>query len=260
MTRLVHITAAENEKKILSAGIKPIKHGYIYFMPHLNNFLISHQWARELKRWGVKNFMAIDFKLPDDELVWYGKYSVQHKKMPLNQAISLFLQEPDPLGFEFCIERKISPKEIVKTRHIPKPMGWRYTPQAHGTKPCPCPMCLQKGGYKTQSLKEQSKTTLSRNEAKEIIAKSNDEAKIHDAIIRLRGKWKKYSPEYLEHLMASNDEYMLYDLILLLIEHKHPKTIEYLNQLTQHPIDETKEDAREELQKLNLKDYGIRDD
>ncbi len=259
MTRLVHITSAENEKKILNAGIKTNKYGYLFFMPHLNNFLISHQWARELKRSGIKNFMAVDFKLPDNEMVWFGKYSDQHKKLPLNQAMSLFLKEPDPLGFEFCLERKVTPKEIAKTRHIPKPMGWRYIPHAHGTKPCPCPMCLQKGGYKTQTLKENESWKMSRNEAKEIIKNSKDENQIWDAVQRLKGKWKKFSPEYLEHLMTSNDEYMLYDLILLLIEHKHPKTIEYMNQLTQHSIDEIKEDAREELEKLNLKDYGIRD-
>ncbi|MFK8011231.1 MAG: hypothetical protein AB8B80_04265 [Marinicellaceae bacterium] len=258
MARLVHITAEENKKKVLNSGIKPNQYGLVYFMPHMESMIISHQWARELKRSGIKNFIAIDFKLPKVEMVWYGKYSGEHKLMPLNQAISLFMKEEDQLGFEFFIKRKIEVKEIKKVKQIPKPIGWRYQPHAHGTKPCPCPMCMQFGGYKTNALKEKQETTMSRNEAKEIIANNTDEDQILDAIMRLRGKWKNYSPQYLEHLIEMKDEYAFYYLILLLVEHRHPKTIEILQKLTQHPNDEIKEDAKEELEKLDLQDYGIR--
>jgi hypothetical protein len=47
-------------------------------------------------------------------------------------------------------------------------------------------------------------------------------------------------------------------LIVLLVEHKHPKTIEFLKILTEYPDEEIKEDAIEELEKLDLKDYGIK--
>jgi hypothetical protein len=195
MARLIHITAAENEKKILKLGIKLNKYGLVYFMPHMESMTISHQWARELKRSGIKNFIAIDFKLAKEEIVWYGKYSRQHQQMPLNQAIKLFMEEEDQLGFEFFIERKVETKEIKKVRKIPKPMGWRYQPHAHGTKPCPCPMCIQFGGYKTNALKEKPEFTMSRTEAKEIIANSSDDDDICWALDRLRGKWKMYSAE-----------------------------------------------------------------
>jgi len=259
MARLVHITAEENEKKILNSGIKPNKFGLVYFMPHMDSMIISHQWARELKRFGIKNFIAIDFKLPKDEMVWYGKYSRQYKLLPLNQAISLFMKEVDKLGFEFFIERKIEIKEIKKVKQIPKPMGWRYQSHAHGTKPCTCPMCIQSGGYKTNALKEKPEFTMSRTEAKEIIANSSDEDDICWALDRLRGKWKKYSPEYLSHLLLSKSEFVIWNLIVLLVEHKHPKTIEFLKTLTEHSDDEIKQDAIEELEKLDLKDYGIRE-
>jgi hypothetical protein len=80
MAVLVNITKVENERSIIHSGIKPGKHsGCLYFMPHTQDFLVSHQWARELKRYGVKNFMAVDFKLPKDEQIWFGKYSDGHK-------------------------------------------------------------------------------------------------------------------------------------------------------------------------------------
>jgi len=258
MARLVHITAEENKKKILNSGIKPNKYGLVYFMPHMESMTISHQWARELKRSGIKNFIAIDFKLPKEEMVWFGKYSRQHKLMPLNQAISLFIEEEDQLGFEFFIERKVLTKEITKVRHILKPMGWRYQPHAHGIKPCPCPMCIQSGGYKTNALKEKPEITMSRNEAKEIIAKSTNEDELWDAVQRLKGKWKKYSPEYLEHLLTSNEEYFLSDLIELIVEHRHPLSIDYLNRLVVHQNEDVREDAIESLDQINEKDYGIR--
>ena len=47
MAVLVHITNANNEKSISQSGIKQGKwDNIVYFMPHMEEFLISHQWAR----------------------------------------------------------------------------------------------------------------------------------------------------------------------------------------------------------------------
>lgn len=154
MAVLVHITNVENENSVMRTGIKPGIGEVVFFMPHMKDFLISHQWARELKRSGVKNFAAVDFRIPNNELIWFGRYYSQHEQVELGKAISTFIEAEDKLGYEFFIERKIEPKEILKFRKIPKPMGWRYEPHAHGKKPCSCPMCLQPGGYKTSKLKE----------------------------------------------------------------------------------------------------------
>ncbi len=123
MAKLIHITAAENEKKILYGGIKTNQWGLVFFMPLLPNYLISHQWARELKRSGIKNFVAVEFKLPNEELVWFGKYSGQHTNIPLNRAIIELKSKDDQLGYECFIERKIETKDITRIKHIPKPMG-----------------------------------------------------------------------------------------------------------------------------------------
>ena len=233
MAVLVHITSVENDKSICQSGIKLGKYNNIvYFMPHMKEYLISHQWARELKRSGIKNFIAVDFKIPTEETIWFGKYTEGHKELPLKEAIELFMSLEDKLGYEFFIERKIEAKEVMKVRHIPKPMGWRYEPASHGKEPCPCPMCIQPGGYKTNKLKEKHKATYSRKEAREILLHSNAEDELNEAISCMKGKWRKESPEYLERLLKSEDEYLLYSLTEFISEHRHPLAIEYLTILS----------------------------
>jgi len=210
-------------------------------LPHLQEFMISHQWARELKRYGVKNFIAVDFKISNSEEIWFGKYAENHEKMPLNKAINIFMSKEDKLGYEFFIERKISSKEIVKIRKIQKPMGWRYEPDSHGKKPCPCPMCIQRGGYKTNRLKEKTEYNISKKEAREILVTSTDPDELWEAVDRLKGKWKKESPEYLKRLISFDDEYLLYSLVELVSEYRHPETKELLKILSKS----TDEDARE---------------
>jgi len=245
---LIHITKAENEKSIVNSGLKIGKYsGGLYFMPRIQNFLISHQWARELKRSGVKNFIAVDFKIPGSEQVWFGKYNEGHSKLALNQAIKEFMAKEDQLGYEFFIERKVLSSEISNIRKISKPMGWRYEPNAHGKKPCPCPMCIQGGGFKTASLKEKRDVALSREEAKEILNSSNDDDKLVIAIERMQGKWRKESPKYLERLIQSNDEYVLYSLVELLAEYRHPLAKTYLSILAEGEDEDSSELARKYL-------------
>lgn len=246
----MHITNEENQRSLKNTGIKTGKYNNIvYFMPVLNDYLISHQWARELKRSGVRNYIAVYFKLDSDEKIWFGKYSEEHKKMPLNSAIKLFLDQEDKLGYEFFIERKIEVKEITKIRHIPKPMGWRYEPHAHGKEPCPCPVCIQRGGFKTNKLREDDSHSISRLEAKEIIAKSNDDDDIWLALLRLSGKRRKESPEYLKRLLEFSDDYLLEALVGLLAEFRHPLAKEYLSILASSDNEDIKELATEYLSK-----------
>jgi len=61
-------------------------------------------------------------------------------------------------------------------------MGWRYEPEAQGKKPCPCLMCIQSGGYKTNKLKEKFEKQYSRKEAKEILISSTNEDELCEAL------------------------------------------------------------------------------
>lgn len=250
MARLVHITNIENERRIKRSGIKSGQNNIVFFMPHMKDFLISHQWARELKRSGIKNFAAVDFKISNNEEIWFGKYNSQHEKMPLNKAISLFMNKEDPLGYEFFIERSIKAKEILKIRKIPKPVGWRYTPKAHGKPPCPCSVCIQAGGYKTKNLKDVIPKLMSRDKAKKIITTSVDGNEIWEAVERLQGKWKKESPKFLERLLNNYDDEFLLDIVKLLSEYRHPLAKEYLHRLTYSSCEDVKELAFYYLQKM----------
>lgn len=250
MTVLVHITKIENEKSIRRSGIKPGYSNVVFFMPHLKDFLISHQWARELKRAGIKNFAAVDFRISNDEEVWFGKYNSQHQKIKLGEAVAVLMNTEDVLGYEFFIDRKIEPSEILNVRSISKPMGWRYQPGAHGKKPCPCPMCIQSGGFKTKNLKEVNEPSMSKAEAKSIISTSTDEDELWEAVRRLHGKWKKESPHFLERLLDFEDKYLLCGLVELLSEYRHPLAKEYLVRLSNSTNEDVKELALEYLQKF----------
>jgi hypothetical protein len=251
MALLVHITSLDNEKRIKRSGIKAGPSNVVFFMPHMKEFLISHQWAREIKRFGIKNFIAIDFKISTDEMIWFGRYNEDHQKTTLGKAIGLLMSAEDKLGYEFFIERNITPKELVKFRKIPKPMGWRYEPNAHGKRPCPCPMCIQFGGYKTSGLKEHNEEEMTRLQAKQIVETSNNEDELSDAVRRLQGKWKRESPEYLERLLTFTDEYLLYDLVELLAEYRHPLTKKYLRLLAASDDEDASQLAIGYLRKYN---------
>jgi hypothetical protein len=229
MTTLIHITNADLESSIKKNGIKiGKKSNIVFFMPVTQNYLISHQWTRELKRSGIKNFIAVYFKINKTDKVWHGQYFQSHKKDMINSAVAEFNVLENQLGYEFFIDRKIEAKEIVKINRIPKPMGWRYSITAHGTRPCGCPMCLQFGGYKTKRFREEI-FNMSRKEAKVIILNSNDDEELWDALSSMPGKKRKESPEYLERLLSNKDEFVQYALAKFLTEFWHPLAIEYMN-------------------------------
>jgi len=159
MPTFVHLTTEKNSKMILENGIKAneindeIKKG-IFCMPTTQNFMISHQWLRELKRSGQKSIIGVYFKLKDDELIWFGHYSKSHVKTTAAEAVKAVMNSEDGQGFEVIVPRAISPKEIYKLRHISQVVGWRYYPGSHQKKLCLCPACLQKGTFKSTKIRE----------------------------------------------------------------------------------------------------------
>ncbi len=174
--------------------------------------------------------------------------------MSLNKAIQLFMSLDDKWGYEFFIERKVEAKEITKIRNIPKPVGWRYEPFAHGKEPCPCPVCLQKGGFKTKGLREVFTESISRKDAKEILLNSDDDDALYEALERMKGKWRKDSPKYLERLLRSKDEYVLYSLAGLLAKYRHPLALDYLRILASCGDEDAKELSLEILEKYKNAD------
>lgn len=144
MPILVHLTDEREAKKIAKTGIKSgkILQG-VYCMPVLPNFYVTHQWLRELKRNGARTFVGVYFRIASDELVFAGKYGERHKHIPLGSAIKEIMELKDPLGYELILDRKVQPEEITKIKHLPQTLGWRFSPDSKGKKPCNCEYCLR---------------------------------------------------------------------------------------------------------------------
>ncbi len=155
MVSFVHIADKNDEQSIVKNGIRAAKGfpeaGGVYAVPVVPNYTTTHQWARELKRRGVRTLICVQFKSPNDELVWVGKYASHKLQMTASAAAAAVMKHTDPMGLEVIIPRKIRPGEITRTYLAPRITGWRYFPTAKGKKPCRCRICLR-GDIRAQRL------------------------------------------------------------------------------------------------------------
>lgn len=147
MPTLVHLADVKEIASIRKNGIKISKwRPGIYCMPVTPDFYVSHQWLRELKRCGIRTICAVYFRLPATELVFAGRYNMEHRHIALSEAMADFMdaEEKDKLGYELIVPRKILPGEIQSIKPLPQNIGWRFHPESKDTKPfcsnpdCPC--------------------------------------------------------------------------------------------------------------------------
>lgn len=143
---LVHLTPAGSAAAVRRAGLKPwlnrrLQVRGVYAMPVLPSYVLTYQWGRELRRFGVRTVVAVHFRVPDDEQVWVGHYGRPPVSRTAAQAAGLIMDAPDPRGYEVFVPRKIAAKEIHRLRQVNPVTGWRYRPGAHGTPPCGCVAC-----------------------------------------------------------------------------------------------------------------------
>ncbi len=122
-------------------------------MPATSNYYVTHQWLRELKRRGIRTLEGIQFRIPDHEPVYVGKFNEDHIQTTASEAVGIIMNHDDGNGLEVIIPRKILPKEIIKRYSVSQNVGWRYFPDSHGKKPCGCPYC-QRGNIKAGRLRE----------------------------------------------------------------------------------------------------------
>jgi hypothetical protein len=146
MVSFIHIVDKNEEQAILRNGIRSTKRRAgvrgVYATPVVPNFVMTHQWARELKRGGIKTLICVQFRIPDEEVVLIGKYNGEKFEMTAAEALGAVLNHTDPMGLEVVIPRRVSPKEIMRTYLAPPITGWRYYPGAKGKPPfCHCKWC-----------------------------------------------------------------------------------------------------------------------
>lgn len=123
-------------------------------MPVTDNHLVTHQWIRELRRTRKVPKIAVQFRVPDKENVKLGRYGPDKMTVKASEAIGIVSKHEASFGLEVILPRKVQPKEILKFYTPPKVTGWRYWPDAKGTKPCPCPYC-QRGLPYSRRIREQ---------------------------------------------------------------------------------------------------------
>jgi hypothetical protein len=147
MAMFVHLTAESRIPQIRRNGIARLRKcvgaaSGIFATPVTRNFYASHQWLRELKQHKSSSIAGVYFRVPDEEMVWIGHYGQVHRFVTAAEAISQFMQAPDPMGWEVIIPRRIKASEIHKTRRLPQVIGWRFYPKAKGKLPCTCKFCI----------------------------------------------------------------------------------------------------------------------
>jgi hypothetical protein len=159
MAMFVHLTPLSRVALIRRRGISRLRRprgafpGGVFAVPVTRNFVISHQWLRELKRRNAGPVAAVYFRIPDRERVWVGHYGQAPRQVTAAEAVAEFLAAEDRPGWEVVIPRRVEPSEIHRTRPLPQVVGWRYKPGAHGAKPCACRFC-QRGQYGARRVRQ----------------------------------------------------------------------------------------------------------
>ena len=157
MALFVHLATHEDAGSIRRAGITRLRqwgsqpHG-VFAMPVVLNFVVGHQWLRELKRRNAGPILGVYFRIPDEESVWVGHYHGRHQRMTAAQAAAFVMRAAEPLGFQVIIPRIIGRQELHKIRTLPQVVGWRYFPGAHGKPPCGCDYC-QRAEYGARQVR-----------------------------------------------------------------------------------------------------------
>jgi hypothetical protein len=153
MAQFIHLLDANDAARIRRSGIRVAKARWrklngVFLFPLTENFVVSHQWMRELRRRRGQTLLAARVRVDDAETVLLGKYNQDHIEVRAADAIGIVREHIDPLGLEVILPRSVKPREIESFYRPPKVVGWR---------PCPCSYC-QRGEPFGRRLRDDSLT------------------------------------------------------------------------------------------------------
>jgi hypothetical protein len=255
MPVLVHLADEREATNIRKNGIKIGKYRQgVFCMPVLQNFYVSHQWLRELKRSGVRTYVGVYFKLDSKELVYAGKYNKEHKHITLGEAIKEIMSLEDPLGYELIVDKKIEAKEVVKIKILPQKLGWRYYPSSHNKKPtCACPFCISSGEIKGKRLRDKIEPPVKEMRYDEALAKlktTESEDEIDELLMTIKRTRRRADPTDLLFLLDKKSDSINQSVALALGMYRHKNTRTILFKLLTSNDDNTKAFATDSLLKL----------
>jgi hypothetical protein len=158
MPVFVHLAPEPVVARILQNGIRRSRArsslpSGVFAMPVGRSFYASHQWLRELKRSGQRTIVAVYFRIRDDEQVWLGHFGREHYQMSASEAAGHMMAAGEQAGLQVVVPRRIEAAEILRTKAVSQVVGWRYYPDAHGSRPCGCPGCLAPGEIKSRAIR-----------------------------------------------------------------------------------------------------------
>ncbi|GGF26263.1 HEAT repeat domain-containing protein [Hymenobacter cavernae] len=170
------------------------------------------------------------------------------------------MQLENKLGYEFLIERKIEPSEIMKVVALPQTVGWRYSPESHVKEwLCVCPVCIGRGDIKGRIKRERVEPPLKIPPYAELLERlkvEKDEVEIATLFSHIGRRRRKTDPYQLLAILDNSDNYSLSYLAIALPAFKHVNTFELLTKLCAHPDNEVREYSAESLLKVN-KEKGL---
>jgi hypothetical protein len=158
MATFIHIFAESDRASILRSGIKMNRTRWrqidgVFLSPVTADHTQTHQWMREVERERNVPKLAARVRLPDETMVWIGRYNDEHLHVTAAEAIGIAREHEDPQGLEVILPRSVRPSELLKVYRPPKVVGWRWYPGAHGKRPCGCPYC-QRGEPGARKLRD----------------------------------------------------------------------------------------------------------
>ncbi|MBL1099589.1 HEAT repeat domain-containing protein [Streptomyces coffeae] len=258
MAMFVHLTSAANTPRIRRSGIRADAHGQggargVYCFPVLPSYTLTHQWLRELARFGRGGrLVAVHVRLDDTQPVLVGHYRDRARgaqsTVPVAEAVRRIVALDDPRGWEVFVPRAIRPREVHRIRAVPQVVGWRYHPDAHGVRPCTCFGCRVRGGYGQRRLRERlphpldgpappPRVLLARVTA---AGTPGDPAALRQALhwfgMRRRGPFAQ-----LTHLAAHPDPTVREDLVWAVARWTTPGVAELLDGLADDPHPDVRE-------------------
>lgn len=174
MAQFTHLTDARDVPSIRRNGIRRQRHFKLEFkavfaLPIVEDYAVSHQWLRELRRFRSRHILGIHFRLPDEERVWIGYYYCEPRRVTAAEAVAMIRHASDPFGYEVIIPRSIRADEIHRVYAVNTVVGWRYFPNAHERRPCTCHTCMV-GDFRGRKIKERAEAIFERNRRKRIAA------------------------------------------------------------------------------------------
>ena len=162
MATFVHLTPAANSGTIRRAGVGARSPRQVdgdprrgvYLFPVMTDHVDTYQWSREMRRThGRGRVVAVQVRVPDAERVLVGRFDGQSGWTTAADAVGVISGLTDRRGWEVFLPRAIAPAEIQHVREV-RPVGWRYFPGSHGSAPCTCNGCRDRGGFGSRRLLE----------------------------------------------------------------------------------------------------------